>query len=255
MSFIKTPQEIEIIKEGGKRLAVVLHAVAEAAKAGVTPRELDALAEKLIRAGGDEPAFLNYQPDMAKIPFPATLCVSVNDAVVHGIPTDIPLKNGDIVGLDLGIKHGGLFTDSAVTVAIGKISAEAKELMKVTREALEIGIAAAKPGAYTSDIGWAIERHIAPHRYGIVRELAGHGVGHEIHEDPYIPNYRDEVKGEKLKPGMVIAIEPMVNIGSDAIKLAKDKFTYVTKDGSLSAHFEHTLVITEEGNEVLTRWG
>lgn len=253
MNFVKTKEDIEIIREGGRRLALVLHEVADKAKAGVTPLQLDALAEKLIRAGGDEPAFLNYQPDLARIPFPATLCVSVNNAVVHGIPDDVPLKNGDIVGLDLGLKHRGLFSDAAVTVAIGKISKEAKELMKVTREALEIGIAQAKAGNYTSDIGYAIERYVAPHGYGIVRELAGHGVGYAIHEDPYIPNYRDEVRGMKLKPGMVIAIEPMINLGTAEIRLAKDRFTYVTKDASLSAHFEHTLVITEGAPEVLTR--
>jgi len=253
MSLLKSPPEIEILREGGRRLALVLRTLADTAKAGVTPKELDALAETLIRSGGDEPAFLNYQPDLAKIPFPATLCVSVNDAVVHGIPTDVPLKNGDIVGLDLGIRHKNLFTDAAITVAIGKISAEAKELMKVTREALEIGIREARPGNYTGDIGYAIERYIAPHRYGIVRELAGHGVGHEIHEEPYVPNYGLRGEGTKLKPGMVIAIEPMVTTGEGAVRLARDKFTYLTKDGSLSAHFEHTLVITEGVPEVLTR--
>ncbi|MFA6006738.1 MAG: type I methionyl aminopeptidase [Candidatus Paceibacterota bacterium] len=253
MSYIKSSQEIEILREGGRRLALVLKEVAAATKAGVMPKELDALAEKLIRAGGDEPAFLNYQPDMARIPFPATLCVSVNDAVVHGIPGETPLVNGDIVGLDLGLKHRGLFTDAAVTVAIGKISKEAKELMKITREALELGINEARAGNYTGDIGYVIERHVAPHHYGIVRELSGHGVGHEIHEEPYIPNYGKRGEGMKLKAGMVIAIEPMINLGSGDIRLAKDKFTYATKDGSLSAHFEHTLVITDGAPEVLTR--
>jgi len=252
MSFIKTKEEIETLREGGKHLAAVLRDVAAVAKAGTTSKELDALALKLIKDFGDEPAFLNYQPDLARIAFPATLCVSVNDAVVHGIPTDEPLQNGDIVGLDLGLRHKGLFVDAAVTVAIGKISKEAKELMKVTREALQIGIDWAKPGHYVGDIGYAIERHVAPYGLGIVKELSGHGVGHEIHEEPYIPNYGKRGEGMKLKPGMVIALEPMLTLGTDQIKLGKDKFTYVTKDGSFSAHYEHTLVITETGNEVLT---
>lgn len=253
MSLIKSVRDIELLRQGGRRLASVLARVADAVRPGVTPMELDALAERLIREGGDEPAFKGYKPDMARIAFPATLCVSVNDAIVHGIPTEEPVQEGDIVGLDLGINHEGLFTDMAVTVPVGKISKEIKQLITVTKEALQIGIDAARAGNTTGDIGYAIERHIAPYGYGIVRELSGHGVGHQIHEEPYVPNYGKKGEGMKLRPGMVIAIEPMVNMGGDAIRLGKDKFTYHTQDGSLSAHFEKTLLITESHPEVLTK--
>jgi len=253
MSLIKTKAEIDILREGGRRLGVVLRYVAGRAVAGVTERELDAFAEKLIRDAGDEPAFLNYRPDTNGIAFPATLCVSVNDAVVHGIPTDRPLQDGDIVGLDLGIKHRGLFTDSALTIAVGKISKEAKQLIRVTREALDVGIKSARAGQTTGDIGVAIQKFVTPYGYGIVRELAGHGVGHDVHEYPFVPNYGEPGEGEVLEPGMVLALEPMFTLGTDQIKLGKDKFTYLTKDGSLSAHFEHTIVITESGPaEIIT---
>ena len=250
--YIKTKEEIEILREGGKRLAIVLAKVAKKVSPGITPYELDQYAYELITLGGDKPSFLNYSPSKGMKPFPASLCVSINNEVVHGIPSkNRILKEGDIVSLDLGIEHRGLFTDHAITVPVGKISKKDKELLEDTKKALEIGIWAARGGATVGDIGYAIESFVHK-RYGIVRELAGHGVGKEVHEDPYIPNYGKAGKGEKLVPGMVVAIEPMINIGKDGITLDKDGWTIKTADGSHSAHFEHTILITEGDAEVLT---
>ncbi len=250
---VKKPEELETLREAGKRLGAVLRAVAEAAKPGVTPSVLDELAETLIRAGGDLPAFKNHKPDGAKIAFPATLCVSVNNAVVHGIPGEAPLCAGDIVGLDLGLIHKGLFVDSAVTVGVGEVDDAAEKLISRTREALARGIAAAKGGGKVGDIGAAVEEYINQFGYGIVRELAGHGVGYKVHEEPFVPNYGLAGTGPKLVPGMVLALEPMVNEGGDEVKLAPDKFTFITSDGSRSAHFEHTIIITEGKAEIITQ--
>ncbi|MFA5987225.1 MAG: type I methionyl aminopeptidase [Candidatus Paceibacterota bacterium] len=251
---IKTKEEVDALREGGKNLAHVLKELAKVVKPGVTKLELDYLAEKLIIEGGDEPAFKNYRPDGAKIAFPATLCVSANDDVVHGIPTSEPLKEGDIVGLDLGLKHKGLFTDAAITVGVGKVGRDAQKLMEVTRKSLEVGIKAARAGSYTGDIGYAIESYVNKFGYGIVRDLSGHGVGYKIHEPPYVPNFGEQGDGVLLRPGMVLALEPMINIGGDEIVLGKDNFTYRTRDRSLSAHFEKTIVITHGAAEVLTPW-
>lgn len=255
MALIKTPQEIKILREGGRRLAHVLARVAEAAKRpGTSSRELDELAEKLIRQGGDEPAFLGYTPHGAVRPFPATLCVSVNDEIVHGIPNEREkiLQEGDIVGLDLGLKHEGLFVDSAVTVGVGAIDEPAERLVITTSEALSIGIAACKIGACLNDIGCAIEKFVKPYKYGIVRDLGGHGVGHAVHEKPYIQNYCMKGKSPELKEGMVLALEPMLNEGTYEVVLGEDGYTYHTADGSRSAHFEHTIVLTPAGPEILT---
>ena len=212
-------------------------------------------AEKLIREYGDTPAFLNYRPVGAKKPFPASLCVSVNDEVVHGIPKkDRILVEGDIVCIDLGVKHKGMFTDMALTVAVGKISAEDKKLLEVTEQALHVGIAAAKAGARVGDIGYAIETFVkAKGKYGIVDVLSGHGVGVEIHEDPYIPNFGKKGTGIILKKGMVIAIEPMLNLGSKNVMIAKDDWTIKTIDKKRSAHFECTIAITDDEPEILTK--
>ena len=251
--IIKTPKEIEIIREGGKILADVLIKVAKKVAPGVSTYELDQYAFKLIKEGGDIPAFLNYKPEGAQRPFPATICISVNNEVVHGIPSKGRiLKEGDIVSLDLGLKHKGLFTDHAVTVPVGKISKKDKDLIDTTKKALEIGIWAAHGGDTVGDIGYAIESFIN-RKYGIVRELAGHGVGVEIHEDPYVPNYGKASKGQKLIPGMIIAIEPMLNMGGEHIISADDNWTIKTADGSRSAHFEHTILITEGDAEILTK--
>jgi methionyl aminopeptidase len=250
--IIKSPEEIEILREGGKRLASILAKVAERVKPGISTKELDEYAYELIKRGGDEPAFLGYKPEGHPKPYPASLCTSVNNEIVHGIPKASKiLKEGDIISIDLGLKHKGMFTDHAVTVPVGKIPKASQQLLNVTKEALTVGIAEAKAGNTVGDIGYAIEKFVAG-RYGIVKELSGHGVGKYIHEDPYIPNYGKKGKGEKLVPGMVVAIEPMLNIGkADIISLA-DGYTIKTADGSRSAHFEHTILITDKEPEILT---
>lgn len=255
MIIIKTDEQINIIREGGKHLASVLYKVKDFIKPGLSTKDLDMYAEKLIREYGDTPAFLNYRPVGAKKPFPASLCVSVNDEVVHGIPKkDRILVEGDIVCIDLGVKHKGMFTDMALTVAVGKISAEDKKLLEVTEQALHVGIAAAKAGARVGDIGYAIETFVkAKGKYGIVDVLSGHGVGVEIHEDPYIPNFGKKGTGIILKKGMVIAIEPMLNLGSKNVMIAKDDWTIKTIDKKRSAHFECTIAITDDEPEILTK--
>lgn len=255
MITIKTKEDIQILREGGKRHAEILQILKKMVKPGVTAREIDDEAYRLIIEGGDTPAFLNYKPSGAKRPFPASLCISINDEVVHGIPNEKEkvLKEGDIISIDLGLVHKGLITDSAITVAVGDISPELTKLLEVTENALMAGIKAAKGGKKVGDIGVAIERVGLAGGYGIVEELAGHGVGYKVHEDPYIPNFGKAGVGEVLKPGMVIAIEPMFNLGSRYIILDKeDGYTYRTKDGKASAHFEHTILITKGEAEVLT---
>jgi methionyl aminopeptidase len=253
MVIIKTPEEIEILREGGKRLARILAEVATHVRPGISSTELDTIAEGLIRDGGDEPAFKGYKPALHMKPFPASLCVSVNNEIVHGIPSqNVVLKEGDIVSLDLGLKHKGLFTDHAITVPVGTVSKKDTELMRATKEAMLVGIAAAVGGGRVGDIGYAIQTFVKPYGYGIVRDLSGHGVGRAIHEDPYIPNYGKAGKGELLKPGMVVAIEPMLNLGEDDTIVARDGYTVKTADGSKSAHFEHTVLITEGEPEILT---
>lgn len=252
-STTKKPEELVKLREAGKRLAAVLDACAKMVAPGVAPRELDLYAEKLIREGGDTPAFKNYKPSGARIAFPATLCVSVNNAIVHGIPTQSPLQEGDIVGLDLGLVHEGMYVDAAVTVGVGQIDDAAKRLIACTQEALAAGIAQARAGNKTGDIGAAVEAVVGRYGYGTVRELSGHGVGYAVHEEPFVPNYGKPGTGAPFKAGMVIAIEPMVNEGGDEIILADDKFTYATKDGSRSAHFEHTVIITDGEPEVITK--
>lgn len=254
MIYIKTPEQIEILREGGKRHAAILEILTAKVVPGVTTGELDALALSLVREGGDEPAFLGYKPAGASYAYPATLCVSVNDEVVHGIPdAKRVLQEGDVVSLDLGLKHKGLFTDAAVTVAVGTIDVKKRELLKVAQASLYKGIDEIKPGARTGDIGHAIEHYIKAYKYGVVRDLAGHGVGIAIHEDPFIPNYGQKGKGTLLKAGMVIAIEPMVNLGTAEVTLDDDDYTFRTADGKASAHFEHTVLVTEDGYEILTQ--
>ncbi len=259
--IIKTKEEIEILREGGKRLATVLYKVRDMVKPGISTKELDIYAEKLIREGGDVPAFLNYRPAGASTPFPASLCVSVNDEVVHGIPSAKKiLKEGDIVSLDLGLKHKGMFTDMALTVSVavpgGNVSDANKKLLQATEQALIVGINAATGGATTGDIGSAIEGFVKSrkeNKYGIVEVLSGHGVGRAIHEDPYIPNFGKAGKGEKLVPGMVVALEPMLNSGTKNVTIDDDDWTFRTADRKRSAHFEHTILITDGEAEILTR--
>ncbi|MFZ2038462.1 MAG: type I methionyl aminopeptidase [Minisyncoccia bacterium] len=255
MITIKTEKDIEILRESGRRLARILRLVSEKVAPGVTASELNDLALKLTLEGGDKAAFFNYRPVGAKRAYPAALCVSINEEVVHGIPNEANkvLKNGDIVSLDMGLIHDGLITDMAITVPVGEVTPELKKLMNVTKEALNVAIKAAKASNHIGDIGYSIERLVRPHGYGIVEDLCGHGVGYKVHEDPFVPNFGEKGKGEKLKPGMVIAIEPMLNLGTHKVKVAKDDWTYVTADASPSAHFEHTILITKAGSEILTR--
>lgn len=253
MAKFKTKEEIELLRESGKRLARVLNAVAKEIKPGVTTQYLDEVAERLIRATGDTPPFLNYTPRGARKPFPASLCVSVNDEIVHGIPSDRVIEEGDVVSIDLGLTHKGMITDAALTVAVGKVSPAIAELIIQTKRSLEEGIRAMRPGGHIGDIGAAVERVAHKHNYGIVRELGGHGVGHAVHEDPYVPNYGKKGSGPILKPGMVLALEPMFMLGREDIRLMPDGYTIVSEDASLSAHFEHTVVVTETGVEILTK--
>lgn len=254
MIIIKTKEEIEILREGGKRLATVLYKVKEKVAPGVSTEELDAYALKLITDLGDVPAFLNYRPEGADRPFPASLCVSVNDEVVHGIPNKKRiLKEGDIVSIDLGLRHKGLFTDMALTVPVGQVSGAVEKLLKTTEQSLYVGINEAVAGNKTGDIGFAIENFVKFHKYGIVEVLSGHGVGRAIHEDPYIPNFGRKGTGAVLKAGMVVAIEPMLNNGTKHVTMDDDGYTIRTADGKKSAHFEHTILITDGEPEILTK--
>jgi len=252
--IIKTEEEKKFLREAGKHLREVLEVTAEKVRPGVSTLELNEVAQKTIESFGDTPAFLHYTPHGAPRPYPATLCIAHNETVVHGIPTEDPIEliEGDIIGLDTGLWHEGFVVDSGITVPVGKISAEAEQLLKVTEKALHEGIKAARAGNRVGDIGHAIETFVKPYGYGIVKELCGHGVGKAVHEEPQVPNYGKSGRGAKLVPGMVIAIEPMLNIGSEEVVFEDDGYTVRTKDGSLSAHFEHTLVITEGEPEILT---
>ena len=255
MITIKKPEEIELLREGGRRLAAILQELSDEVKPGVKASFINDRAEELIRAGGDLPVFLGYQPDLATRPYPATLCVSVNDEIVHGIPNEKEkmFKEGDIVGLDIGLSHEGMIVDTALTVPVGTIDDAARKLLHVTKESLAVGIKAARGGAKVGDIGAAVEAYVKPHGYGIVRELAGHGVGYAVHEEPYVPNFGKKNTGAVLKPGMVIAIEPMLNEGTADVILEDDGYTFRTKDGKRSAHFEHTILITDGAPEILTK--
>src|SRR3989344_271137 len=251
---LKSKEDIEILRSGGRKLARILVAWAQAVSEGLTTRSLDILARKLISRAGGEPAFLNYRPAGAASPFPAALCVSVNDEIVHGIPSDRILVTGDLVGLDLVLKYHGLYTDMAITVGVGEISTEAQALLQVTRQALVAGIAAARARATSGDIGTAISAAVSGHqKYGLVTEFGGHGVGHQVHEWPEIPNVGRRGSGVSLLPGLVIAIEPMVTIGRAAIVTAADGWTVKTKSGGLAAHFEHTVLVTAGEPEILTQ--
>lgn len=250
----KSAKDISILQELGKRHAEIIAALTEAARPGVTTGELEVLACRLIADGGDEPAFKNYRPQGAPRAYPCALCVAPNDVVVHGIPTELryTLKEGDILGLDIGIRRAGLVIDAGRTVPVGHIDTRAERLLAVTEEALRRGIAVARVGRYTGDIGYAIEEYVRSEGYGLVRELCGHGVGHAVHEEPQVPNFGSPGTGERLVAGMVLAIEPMVNEGKGAVVFERDGYTVRTKDGSRSAHFEHDIVVTDGAPLVLT---
>ncbi|MBI3627493.1 MAG: type I methionyl aminopeptidase [Candidatus Sungbacteria bacterium] len=265
---IKSKAEIKTLGEGGRRLAEVLREVSQAVASGVSAGEIDRLAERLIRAAGGEPSFKGYNPYGAKTPYPASICVSVNDAVVHAIPPKTQIfQDGDVVSLDIGMWWPGkelriknkelsgvrpMATDMAITVGVGAISKTAEKLIRVTRESLDLGIKEVKAGATIGDIGAAIQAHIENHGFGVVRDLAGHGVGYKVHEDPFVPNFGERGKGLVLKEGMVIAIEPMATEGTWRVRLDPDEWTFRTADGKLAAHFEHTVVVTKDGHQVIT---
>ena len=249
----KSPEEIARLARGGAILRTVLEEVAALARPRVTGNELDAEAERRLRAAGAEPSFKGYAGGNGKM-FPASLCVSVNSAIVHGVPTDEPLQEGDVVGLDLGCRYQGLFTDTALTILIGTGTAEAEKLLSVTREALRAGIAAIRPGATTGDIGAAVQRIVEEAGFAVVRDLTGHGVGYTVHEAPRIPNYGRRGKGAALVEGLVLAIEPMVIASKNhAVRVAEDGWTVLAADPVLAAHEEHTVVVTRDGARILTK--
>jgi methionyl aminopeptidase len=241
MIILKTPAEIEVMAEASRMVADVLEIVRKEVRPGVSTDELDRLAEEAIRARGGIPAFKGYRN------YPKTLCASVNEQVVHGIPSKRTLKDGDIIGLDLGAIVRGFYGDSAVTVPVGRIPEATAKLIRVTEEALYLGIQQAFVGNRLTDISHAVQRHVESAGYSIVTEFVGHGIGRQLHEEPQVPNYGKPGQGPRLLAGMVLAIEPMVNMGGSAVRLLEDRWTAVTADGSLSAHFEHTIAIQPRG--------
>lgn len=246
MINLKSPREIEKIRRSGEITSATLALLIQTAKPGMTTRELDEIAERSIRERGGTPTFMGYHG------YPATICASVNDEVVHGIPGDRVLQEGDLLSIDIGTTLDGYVSDSAVTIAIGEISGEARRLMRVTQECLMLGIAQMQVGHHLSDIGHAVQRHAEAHGYGVVRDLVGHGVGTKMHEEPQVPNYGEPGKGLVLKTGLVLAIEPMINAGTHRVRTLQDGWTVVTADGKLSAHFEHTIAVTDDGPRILT---
>jgi methionyl aminopeptidase len=242
----KSPAELERMRAANALVGDVLAHLATMVAPGVTTWDLDVEAEKLVRAAGADPAFKGYRG------YPCTLCASVNEQVVHGIPAQRALVEGDIISLDMGVKLNGFYGDSAVTVPVGRVSPEAAKLLRVTRESLEKGIEQVRLGGRVSDIGHAIQAHVEANGFSVVREFVGHGIGASLHEEPQIANYGEPGRGPRLAEGMTLAIEPMVNMGRPAVKVLGDGWTAVTKDGSLSAHFEHTVAVTRDGPLVMT---
>ncbi len=246
MISIKTPQEIEIMAQAGKILAEIIRELKSKVEPGITTKELDDLAEKLILNSGAKPAFKGYQG------FPAALCTSINEQIVHGVPSERKLVEGDILSLDLGLIYNDFCSDMAVTVPIGAIDPEIGRLVRVAKKSLKRAIGRVKPGKTIGDIAQAIQSYAEGQGFQVVRDLCGHGIGRRVHEEPEIPNFGQRHKGPILKVGMVLAIEPMVVIGKPKIKKAPDNFAYQTADNSVSAHFEHTVAVTEKGPRILT---
>ncbi|WP_433746297.1 type I methionyl aminopeptidase [Falsibacillus pallidus] len=247
MIICKTPREIEIMKEAGRIVAVTHQELQKHIVPGITTGQLDVIAEKIIREHDAIPSFKGYNG------FRGSICASVNDELVHGIPGDRALKDGDIISIDIGAKYKGYHGDSAWTYPVGKINEQTQRLLDVTEESLYLGLKEAKPGERLSNISHAIQTYVEANGFSIVREYVGHGVGQDLHEEPQIPHYGPPNKGPRLKPGMVLAIEPMVNAGSRYVKTLADNWTVVTVDGKMCAHFEHTIAITETGYEILTK--
>ncbi len=251
MALLKKSNEIEIMADAGRRLAHILDMLKAEVKIGVRTMEIEEASMRLIKEAGAKPAFLGYRPAGSDVGYPYSICVSVNEVVVHGQPSEYVVKDGDVVKLDLGLKLKGWYVDSAITIGVGSISSEARKLITVTREALALGIKAARAGATTGDVGSVIERYVMSNKFGVVHSLIGHGIGKNLHEDPAVPNFGRPGEGVLLEPGMVIAIEPMVCVGSGKVKQLADE-GFASSDGSLSAHFEHTVAITPTGPKILT---
>jgi methionyl aminopeptidase len=242
MIVFKTPEEVEVMAKASRMVAEVLQILTKEVRAGISTDELDRIAEDAIRARGGVPAFKGYRN------YPKTLCASVNEQVVHGIPSVRRLMDGDIIGLDLGAIVGGFYGDSAVTVPVGPVSPDVQRLIRVTEEALSLGIEQAVVGNRLSDISHAVQTHVEAAGFSVVTEFVGHGIGRQLHEEPQVPNYGKPGQGPRLQPGMVLAIEPMVNMGKSTVRILDDRWTAVTQDGSLSAHFEHTIAIQAKGS-------
>ena len=242
----RSQDEIDKLRRVNRLVASVLLELRQMAVPGVTTVDIDRVAEERVRAAGAVPAFKGYHG------FPATICASINEQVVHGIPSGAQLQSGDIVSIDMGARLDGFFGDSAITVGVGEISPEDADLLRITEESLIRGIDAVKPGARVSDIGAAVQAHVEAHGYSVVREFVGHGIGTELHEEPQVPNYGPGGRGPRLSEGMVLAIEPMVNAGTAAVRVLDDGWTAVTKDGRRSAHFEHSIVVMPDGTDILT---
>ena len=248
MILLKSPRELALMRKAGYVLAEVTERLTAWVGPGLSTQEIDEEVEDFIRARGAAPAFKGYRG------FPATICVSINDEVVHGIPSPRRrLKEGDIVGLDLGCIVEGYYADCALTLAVGEVAPRVRELLDVTRDSLGRAVAACWPGRRLSDISHAVQEHVEAHGFAVVRQFVGHGIGRDLHEDPQVPNFGEPGRGPQLKPGMVLAIEPMVTMGSWEVRVLEDRWTAVTVDGSLAAHFEHTVAVTEDGPEILTR--
>jgi len=246
--LLKSPRELALMRRAGQVLAEVTERLTAWVGPGLSTQEIDEDVENFIRARGAAPAFKGYRG------FPATVCVSINDEVVHGIPSPHRrLKEGDIVGLDLGCIVEGYYADCALTLAVGEVAPRVRELLDVTRDSLARAIAACWPGRRLSDVSHAVQQHVEAHGFAVVRQFVGHGIGRDLHEDPQVPNFGEPGRGPQLKPGMVLAIEPMVTMGSWEVRVLEDRWTAVTVDGSLAAHFEHTVAVTEDGPEILTR--
>ena len=243
---LKSEKDLEYLRASGKILSLVIKEVRKIVKPGITTNEIDRFAERLILENNAQPAFKGYKG------FPATTCISVNEEVVHGIPSERKLVEGDIVSIDLGVNFCGYFSDSAVTLAVGKIDAKRKKLIDVAKRSLELGIKEARPGNHLSDISSSIQKYVENNGFSVVRQFVGHGIGSNLHEEPEIPNFGRPGEGPLLKDGMVLAIEPMINMGTWEAEILSNGWTAVTKDDLPSAHFEHTVAITKRGNEILT---
>ena len=246
MAILKTREQIELMRQSALVVSRTLGVVAKMIKPGVTPLELDKVAEEYIRSQGAVPGFLGYGG------FPNSLCTSVNEQVVHGIPSDVPLKEGDIISVDCGAILNGYYGDHAFTFAVGEVSDDVKQLLKVTEESLYLGIEQIRSGNRIGDVGYAVQQHAEKHGYGVVRELVGHGLGKNMHEDPELPNYGRRGTGKKMKDGLVLAIEPMINLGTEKVAQLEDGWTIVTQDGKPSAHFEHDVAIVGGKPEILS---